>query len=219
MMNRESKLHPLLLLWGALIVLVVAFFCDTAVDDWVRANRDATWETLAKMCSRYFAWHWLMAAGAISLLLAWWRGRRDLMRLFAVMMISASLAGLAADFLRGATGRTRPYVQDAEQGFYGVRKEGQWLIIKHAYNSFPSGHTTAISAFTVPLLLWRRWLALLAIPLVVIVAASRVYLGAHHPSDIVAGAILGTLVAVWVWRRLMTRLSGMRLFGAARAGS
>ncbi len=122
------------------------------------------------------------------------------MRMICVMMIAASLAGLSADLLRGLTGRTRPYAQ-VPQGFYGVRSGSEWLITRHAYNSFPSGHTATIAGFAVPLLLWRRRLAWLVVPVISLVAAARVYLGAHHLTDILAGALLGTLIAVAVFRR------------------
>jgi len=72
-------------------------------------------------------------------------------------------------------------------------------------SSFPSGHTAAavvVYGF-LAFVLWRylvnRWLAavlctvLLAVPFAV--GLSRLYRGAHYPSDVVAGAILG---AVWL---------------------
>lgn len=185
---------------GATLALGVAFLVDGSIDQWVAAHADPQWVAAAKFCSRYFAWHWLMTIAAIGSVIAWLRRRRDWLRVLCAMMIAASLAGLSADILRGATGRTRPYVS-APQGWYGVRTGSQWLITKHAYNSFPSGHVTAVVGFVCPLLFWRRLAAAMALPLVAMVASARVYLGAHHLSDTIAGAILGTLVALWVWRR------------------
>jgi membrane-associated phospholipid phosphatase len=183
-----------------LLLLILSFLLDDTVDRWVAAHQIPGWKTAAKICSRYFAWPWLMLGAGGGLLVAWLRNRRDWMRVLCAMMIAASLAGLAADLLRGVTGRTRPYAQ-APQGWYGVRAGAQWLIIKHAYNSFPSGHATTIVAFSLPLFFWRRSLGLVVFCSVGAVAGARVYLGAHHLSDVVAGAILGTVVAVLVWRR------------------
>ncbi len=64
--------------------------------------------------------------------------------------------------------------------------------------SFPSGHTlhavlaagTAVS--TLPIL------ALLLVPLAAVIGASRVILGVHYPSDVVAGAVLGIALAALV---------------------
>ena len=182
-------------------VLLAGIFCDTAVNQGVASNRAPNWERAAKLISRYLAWHWLMLACAFALGIAWLRGARRWQRVICAMMVAASLAGLSADFLRGVTGRTRPYHSAVPQGFYGVHDGTQWLITKHAYNSFPSGHTAAISGLLAPLVLWRRRFAATAVPVVCVVAAARVYLGAHHLSDILAGALLGTIVATAVWRR------------------
>ena len=62
--------------------------------------------------------------------------------------------------------------------------------------SFPSGHTMNAVGFAVmfsaavPALMWIVW------PFTLLVAASRVILGMHYPSDVIMGAILGALVAL-----------------------
>ncbi|MGZ9583493.1 phosphatase PAP2 family protein [Paenibacillus marinisediminis] len=63
-------------------------------------------------------------------------------------------------------------------------------------HSFPSGHTTAIFSITVPIMLACPILIWLLLPIALIVALSRMYLGLHYPSDCLAGAALGTLSAV-----------------------
>ncbi len=66
-------------------------------------------------------------------------------------------------------------------------------------SSFPSGHTTAIFAWTVPLLLSGAMMLALLAPIAVFlclsVGWSRMYLGLHYPSDVAAGAIVGSLTA------------------------
>lgn len=182
-----------------LTALGAALVVDHEIDRWVVATRSAEVEWLAKTLSRFLAWHWLMLGALLAALVAWWRGRRDWVRVLCLMMVAASLAGLSADFLRGMIGRTRP-TATAPQGWYGVRTEGRWLITEHAYNSFPSGHTTAATAFALPLFLWRRRLGLLAFPFVALVAGARVWASAHHLSDVLAGAFLGSVIALALWR-------------------
>jgi membrane-associated phospholipid phosphatase len=197
-----------------LVLLALAFSIDGFVDRWVAANQVAAWHRAAQWCSRFFAWHWLIGYALLALMIAWLRGRRDLARVLCAMIIAASLAGLAADVLRGLTGRTRPYYKEVPQGFYGVHDGSRWLITKHAFNSFPSGHTSAITGFAIPLLFWRRSFILLVAPLIVAVAAARVYLGSHHLSDVVAAAILSSVVAAWVWREITSAkwtVTGWRL--------
>ena len=61
--------------------------------------------------------------------------------------------------------------------------------------SFPSGHTLHAVAFTVVALAYYPQLAWLLIPFASFVAVSRVILGLHYPSDVVAGAVIGALLA------------------------
>lgn len=81
--------------------------------------------------------------------------------------------------------RPRPQLGDLPQ-----------LIKTPTQLSFPSAHASSSFAGArayAPLLAHGRGGALLY-PLALAMAASRVYLGVHYPSDILAGAVLGTFV-------------------------
>lgn len=77
-------------------------------------------------------------------------------------------------------------------------------------SSFPSGHATQASAFWCSLVIALTaagapraatgFAAGFALVLVLAVAGSRVYLGVHYPGDVVAGMLLGTGWATFVWR-------------------
>jgi membrane-associated phospholipid phosphatase len=71
---------------------------------------------------------------------------------------------------------------------------------RHSNNSFPSGHTTAaFTYFTLLALAFnKRYIQVLAPLVAALVGLSRVYLGQHYLHDVVAGAILGTVIATLV---------------------
>lgn len=61
--------------------------------------------------------------------------------------------------------------------------------------SFPSGHTLHAVAFTLVALAYFPWLAPILVPFALLVALSRVILGLHYPTDVLAGAALGYALA------------------------
>mgnify|MGYP001827686416 CR=1 FL=1 len=97
----------------------------------------------------------------------------------------AALAGLACyKLLKVGTSRPRPYAVSPRIRL-GTAPLDQF--------SFPSGHTLHAVAFSLmassqyPELVW------VLVPFTLLVAASRVVLGLHYPSDVLAGAALGAL--------------------------
>ncbi|EPR10196.1 phosphatase PAP2 family protein [Ruminiclostridium papyrosolvens] len=64
------------------------------------------------------------------------------------------------------------------------------------YYSFPSGHTTAAFAIAATLALNLPILAVICFPIALIIAISRLYLGVHYPSDVLAGMAIAILTSV-----------------------
>ncbi|MBQ0897349.1 phosphatase PAP2 family protein [Micromonospora sp. U56] len=62
--------------------------------------------------------------------------------------------------------------------------------------SFPSNHATIAGALAAATLLLSRRLGLVAVPLALLAALSRVFVGVHYPHDVAAGLCLGALVAL-----------------------
>jgi membrane-associated phospholipid phosphatase len=115
------------------------------------------------------------------------------------LTVATSLAGamLISDLVKLLVSRPRPPVEHL-QAVTG--------------SSFPSGHATQASAFWFSLVLVSeaaeaspratRVATALALLILLAVAASRVYLGVHYPSDVVAGMLLGTGWAAYASRCL-----------------
>ena len=73
--------------------------------------------------------------------------------------------------------------------------------------SFPSGHTLQAVGFTVVALAWYPLLAPLLLTFTALVAASRVILGLHYPSDVLAAiGIGGALGSLSLWLAHVARL-------------
>ncbi len=82
----------------------------------------------------------------------------------------------------------------AAKHYFGRERPSLWESISPETTfSFPSGHAMgSMTLATVLVLLawptrWRWWVLGLMVPFVVMVGASRIYLGVHYPSDILAG--------------------------------
>jgi len=109
------------------------------------------------------------------------------------IFLSVWLAVLLGELLKGTIGRGRPFVGGAANAFNF--SHFAWSEI---YASFPSGHATTSFALAFAVAaLWPK-LRMLMIAYAVIICSSRLVLLAHHPSDVVAGGLLGWIVAMAV---------------------
>jgi membrane-associated phospholipid phosphatase len=105
-----------------------------------------------------------------------------------------ALPGLFVTILKRLIGRARPFIGggNADPFLYMP------FIWRPDYASLPSGHATNVFAALVAVgLVWPRLRAIMLV-YALIIAASRVIVLAHHPSDVIAGAIVGTLGALLV---------------------
>lgn len=103
------------------------------------------------------------------------------------MMGVALLLGLLIGnlTLKPLVARVRPYDMP------GVQVD---LLVSHLGDkSFPSGHTLACFEAASVLMLNDKRLGIPALVIAVSVALSRLYLYVHYPTDVLAGAVLGTL--------------------------
>jgi undecaprenyl-diphosphatase len=178
---------------AALILVPASLYFDANVQAWILNHRSSGARSFMQAVSRFGDWPEHVALGLVSLGISYWRGSKRWTRIFAAMLIACALAGVSARVVKIATGRSRPNVQ-TETGWNGPRLSAR-------YNAFPSGHTAASTAFfaTLAFASWRIGAGFLAIPL--LIALSRMYVAAHHLSDVMAAALIGIGVAYFVAQR------------------
>ncbi len=131
---------------------------------------------------------------------------------FGFLFLAIGVPGLFVTTVKRLIGRARPYVGGHDDPFAYMP-----FIWRPEYASMPSGHaTTAASAAIAIGALWPRsrvpmWLYAF------IIMFSRVVVLAHHPSDVIAGALVGAagafLVRRWfAGRRLVFAVRDLRAF-------
>lgn len=119
---------------------------------------------------------------------------------FGFLFIAIGLPGLFVTIVKRLIGRARPYIGAHDDPFLYMP-----FIWRPEYASMPSGHaTTATTAAIAIGAIWPRsrvvmWLYALTIML------TRVVINVHHPSDVIAGALVGVVGALMVRRYFAAR--------------
>jgi undecaprenyl-diphosphatase len=129
----------------------------------------------------------------IAFLLAGGHRKRITRRAVVAAGLSAGLALAIAQVVARVVDRPRPFVADPT---------AIHVFAQHAADpGFPSDHATAAFAIGVALVLRHRAWGAIVLALASVLALGRVAMGIHYPSDVLAGALLGTLVALTLHRR------------------
>lgn len=102
------------------------------------------------------------------------------------MAVAGICGTLLYKWLKGKTLRLRPYA---------VRQEISLAGMPLDKFSFPSGHTLHAVLFSVIAINYYPQLSVILMPFTFMVGLSRVVLGLHYPSDVAAGALIGSMVA------------------------
>ncbi len=198
-----SRRIPLLLIGAALAVALIAcsFLFDDAVGAFFKLHQNAANDHLASFFNKWGDFPPLIIMGLAGLAYGSARRDRRLTQIFLAMVMSCLLAGAIADTTRFVTGRARPGA-DVSQGFHGIVVDGDMLHHKNKYRSFPSAHTSCAIGFT-GVLLFAWWpVGLIAVLGGCAVGCARLYVGAHHISDVVTGGVVGMASAYWAWHWL-----------------
>ncbi|MEU3317053.1 phosphatase PAP2 family protein [Streptomyces sp. NPDC006662] len=119
----------------------------------------------------------------------WWRarGRRDPVAVARAVLapLVTALVYVASELVKSTVDEERPCraVAGAAASLLPCPPYGDW--------SFPSNHSAIAGAAAVALALAVPRLAVLTVPMAVLMAFSRVFVGAHYPHDVAMGLLLG----------------------------
>ncbi|MFF7641929.1 phosphatase PAP2 family protein [Streptomyces canus] len=154
-----------------------------------------------------------LALFAVLMVVGWWRARHVGSREAVIALIApvtVVVAYAVNDALKLVVREDRPCQSLRVATLEACPAPGDW--------SFPSNHAATAAAAAVALLFVSRLLGALAASAAVAMAASRVWVGAHYPHDVVAGLAVGALAALLLTAAvrarpdvLVRRLSATRL--------
>jgi undecaprenyl-diphosphatase len=132
-----------------------------------------------------------LVAFAVLAVVGWWRARRA----GAVAAVTALVVPVAVVVAYGvdavvklAVREDRPCQSLHVRTLEACPAPGDW--------SFPSNHAAIAAAAAVALLFVSRRLGAIAVVAALAMGASRVWVGAHYPHDVLAGLVVGALVAL-----------------------
>ena len=215
---RRAARHVLLttaILGGLIIALM--YLLDAAEIGWMpKRGTPSLWPVRILTDfgkSAYVLWALaglLLVCALVSPLL---RGIRRMMALglatrLQFIFLAVLLPVLAGDLIKWMAGRGRPFV-GGEANAFNFRH----FVGGEAYASFPSGHAVTASALAFAVSAVWPQARLAMIVYAVAIALSRLVLLAHHPSDVVAGALVGVIGAMSVRYWFAARRVGFAIHG------
>lgn len=126
--------------------------------------------------------------------------RRGTRRIGSILLLIIAISALATSQIKGIVDRDRPSYEFKPNVGFDYKPEQD--VISRFASSFPSGHATRSAAFALVVSYMIRNRSIAGIPAGMFmwafpasVAFSRMYIGAHYPTDVIGGIVLGMIIA------------------------
>lgn len=185
---------------AVLVLLGIALMLDHQLSAYAQSWPSPVREALAQI-TPYGESAWvLIPSGALYIITAAvalvtrWKLMRTMLwqfaALYAFIFAGVAVPSLFTTVVKRLIGRARPEHFD-EVGVLSFK----WNVADWTYQSFPSGHATTAFALAAAVgFISERWFYP-ALALAAVIALSRLALGVHYPTDVLAGAVIGLLGA------------------------
>lgn len=182
-------------------------------------NQVADWSpTLAKVIVRVYGDQLKTALIGALLWYAWFdnagssRQAEVRERIAACLVASVACVGLVRVLAEVLPFRVRPIANSTLGLHFPMPVEG-WVN----WNAFPSDNAIMFSVIATSLFLISRPLGVIAaLDVALLICFPRVFVGVHHPTDVIAGALIGVSVGCLVDRREIRRLVAMPVLAILR---
>jgi len=135
---------------------------------------------------------------SIILIVVFYKFNRYIYNIGLFILSSIILSGIITDILKFLIGRSRPIMYLDNNGIYTFKPASQY---DYSFISFPSGHTSTAFSVGIALMLLFPKLRYFFIVLASAIALSRVTLQKHFLSDIMVGALIGSISAIYLYNR------------------
>ena len=205
--------HRNIALWLKLtllpLIILSYLYIDIPVGRWAIAHDGTLIDNISVIVGYFGESVYILVVSALLWIV--WRYikvNRSLALKSQFVFFSVVITGIGVNIIKLVFGKSRPTMlkSDDEFGF-------QWFaaIGDHSHVSFPSGHaTTAFTLATALTLMFPRWWPAFY-SYAVAISLARVGAWDHYPSDVLAGALFGTLVTLWLYHQERTTFHKKRV--------
>lgn len=177
-------------------VLLCYYYIDIPVTEFFHDYRGTLFYKVANALTRLGDGHWYLVPSLL-LYLAYRKRNVLVARASLFVFASSAASGILVNILKVIFGRMRPKLF-FNDGLYGF----DWFQLGHAYNSFPSGHSTTVIGGWLAFALIAPKYRILFLVTGALLALTRVVVTAHYVGDILAGGFLGATVTIVCYRMM-----------------